>query len=156
MARGRSPSSQGPTRSSSLMQMRRAQYSLEFVVAFAFAMLLFVYFVIIQSEAVQQNFLERDKKAILDLSEAIELHLNTAQGQAPGFRSTNLRIPEKAGSADYLLNNTGNVLILTGGKFTTVKITSSLFGQLTKGQNTIWRVNEGIAVSNKYPLVSSS
>jgi hypothetical protein len=126
---------------------------MEFIMVFAILSILFVIWLFIYIDFNQEAFIERDKKAILDLGKSIQKQMFATSKARPGFHST-ITLPEKAGNVDYDIVFSDYVFTITakGSDYVfhipyTIYDLDYVYGKIgSKDPINIWNVDEVVAV----------
>ncbi|MDO8481273.1 MAG: hypothetical protein Q7S65_05700 [Nanoarchaeota archaeon] len=133
--------------------MRRAQYSLEFMIFMAMLSVLFLAFLVNYTDSLQQLFVDREKAAFDDLGQSIRTTLIATSKVIDGFKITLPEIPETIAGIEFEINNTPYYFYLSNSKTDYVYSMPYTIGKFRKGSNVLWNVEGVLALSDYPPIV---
>lgn len=128
--------------------MKKSQYSVEFMIFFAFITILFSIWLVIYLNLNQEAVEEKERQLINELGKSIQTHIMTASSSYDGYSSKKLLIPHRVANHEINLTTSNHSLTIHSerGDFT-FPIPFSV-GELKEGQNTLWNVNGVVCIGD--------
>ena len=134
--------------------MKRCQYSVEFLMFFAFLSVIFLIWLVIFSSLNEEAFIEREKRAADDLGKAIQKHLFIASDSHSGYHSSALFIPVKVATIPITINNTEYMFYIRTNRQDYLFNMPYTEGKLKDGRNTLWNFNGVVYINDTRPNIN--
>ncbi len=121
---------------------------MEFLIFFATLSIIFVIWLVIYSNTIQDVYDERNKQAVTDIGKSIQKQIFVASNARHGFSSRNLVLPSQIENKDYSIKTNNYVISIEYEDQEYVFHIPYAIGNLTKGNNALYNRHGVVCIGN--------